>query len=186
MEYCKWINCELTDEKILQGHEETTNLCLSVASMMISHHKISEYLSKPEIGQWATSLCLLLIDIMIVRFAIISNQVALCPAFKVASDEKQETPTMVASIKLNELFSDLTNKESKAKILMPEFWFQPYKAMVIGLCRLDKFTSYMRIPPGIFFCLVCFSTFSISSCLFAIGFCFVDFRTLDFGMVTHD
>ena len=164
MEYCKWVNCELTDEKIIQGHEETTNLCLSVASMMISHHKISEYLSKPEIGQWATSLCLLLIDIVIVRFAIISNQVALCPAFKVASDEKQETPTMVASIKLNELFSDLTNKESKAKILMPEFWFQPYKAMVIGLCRLDKFTSYMRIPPGT--CLLFTTIYKSAVCLY--------------------
>ena len=155
IEFCKWLNCNLTDEKILQGREETTCLCLNVASMILAHPKISEYLSKTpaskhaSIGDdlWSTSICLLLNDIVLVKFAILSNQVPLCPAFKVASEEDQETPTMVASIKLNELLTDLSCKDSKARNLMPDCWYKPYKSMVIGLCRLDKFTSYMRIPP---------------------------------------
>ena len=157
IEYCKWINCDLLDEKVLQGKEETSCLCLQTASKILAHPKVSKYLSKnhgsgasttkDNDDLWSTSMCLLINDIMFVRFEFSSNQVPTCPAFKVASEESQETPTMVASMKLNELLTDLTNKDSKARSLMPDCWYKPYKGLIIGLCRLDKFTSYMRIPP---------------------------------------
>lgn len=46
MEFCKWINCDLKDEKILQGREETTSLCFHVVALALSHKSISAFLCK--------------------------------------------------------------------------------------------------------------------------------------------
>lgn len=77
-----------------------------------------------------------------------THQVPICPAFKVAADEDQTTPCIAACIQLNELFTDLMLfSQSKAKKAMPSNWFRSYESILIGLCRLEKFTLYMRIPP---------------------------------------
>ena len=43
-EYCKWINCDLRDEKIDQGREETSSLCLKVVALALSHKRIADFL----------------------------------------------------------------------------------------------------------------------------------------------
>ena len=30
---------------------------------------------------------------------------------------------------------------------MPSYWYKSYEQILIGLCRLDKVTQYLRIPP---------------------------------------
>lgn len=151
LEFCKWVNCDLTDEKVVVGKEETSVQCLKVVALALADHQVSEFLSRDQqrTNLWPTSICLLLSDIVLVRYSIgTSNQVPICSAFKVASEEGQETATIVACIKLNDLFTDLLDgKASKAKAVMPRCWFDSYQSIIIGLCRLTKFTSYLRNPP---------------------------------------
>jgi huntingtin len=131
MELAKWVICDLTEEKIVQGCEETASLCLRVTSLALAHDRVSEYLSKDNHQGhgneelWPTSICLCLNDIIEIRFSIIANQVPICSAFKVAFDDGQETATTVASIKLNELFSDLINDPSKTRYTCGKY-FVPF------------------------------------------------------------
>ena len=43
------------------------------------------------------------------------------------------------------LFLDF--RHSKARNVMPSYWYKSYEQILIGLCRLDKVTQYLRIPP---------------------------------------
>ena len=127
MEFCKWINCDLRDEKVVQGREETSNLCLQVLALALNHKRIPDGLCKDQNqrtttteqwtpppppsrngeDRWAASVILLFSDIIDTRFSIITNQVPTCSAFKVAAEEATETPIVAAAIQLNEFFSDM-------------------------------------------------------------------------------
>ena len=56
---------------------------------------------------FAISIVVSLADIVEARFSVSSSHVLICPDFKEAFDIGQETPTMLACIKLNEMFTDL-------------------------------------------------------------------------------
>ena len=44
LEFCKWLNCDLRDEKVLQGREESSSLCLSVTALALNHKRIADFL----------------------------------------------------------------------------------------------------------------------------------------------
>ena len=124
MEFCKWIHCDLSYEDVLPI-EEFGSLCLQIVASALNHPIISGLCK----DSWATSMVLMLNDIIYVRFSItMANQVPICPAFKVAMEESQETPTIMACIKLSELF----NQIGKAEGIMPEAWYQSYKDILLG------------------------------------------------------
>ena len=64
------------------------------------------------------------------------------------SETDEANLTIEAAMQLNELFSDwVAPDKSKAKDKMPSQWRQSYEKILLGLCRLHKFTLYIRIPP---------------------------------------
>ena len=130
MEFCKWIHCDLhgddRDGQFL-AIEEFGSLCLKVVALALNYPTISGHFIICK-DLWATSMVLMLNDIIYVRFSITTNQVPICPAFKVALEESQETPTIMACIKLSELFSQI----GKAEGIMPEVWYQSYKDILLG------------------------------------------------------
>ena len=139
MEFCKWIHCDLhgddRDGQFL-AIEEFGSLCLKVVALALNYPTISGHFIICK-DLWATSMVLMLNDIIYVRFSITTNQVPICPAFKVALEESQETPTIMACIKLSELFSQI----GKAEGIMPEVWYQSYKDILLG----NKQFSYLRV-----------------------------------------
>ena len=131
MEFCKWIHCDLHGDEVatddsgqILAIEEFGSLCLKTVALALNHPTISGLCK----DSWATSMVLMLNDIIYVRFSITTNQVPICPAFKVAMEESQETPTIMACIKLSELFSQI----GKAEGIMPEAWYQSYKDILLG------------------------------------------------------
>ena len=130
MEFCKWLNCDFTEDTEIPM-EQFSSLCLKIVALALNHHKISAFIK----DSWATSMVLMLNDIIYVRFSLTTNQVPICPAFKVAIEESQETPTIMACIKLSELFHQICKAEEN----MPEGWFQSYKDILLGKHFLFSF-----------------------------------------------
>ena len=77
---------------------------------------------------FATSIVISLADIVESRFPVSSSHVLLCPDFKEAFEAGQETPTMLACIKLNEMFTDLLESNDtivSRKEKLPQVWSVP-------------------------------------------------------------
>ena len=85
----------------------------------------------------------------------------ICGQFEELFETGDETPSIVAAIRLNDMFSELTRMyqsngclvesetASCSLIKLPPYWFSHYRDIVIGLSRTSLFTTYIRIPTEI-------------------------------------
>ena len=85
----------------------------------------------------------------------------ICGQFEELFETGDETPSIVAAIRLNDMFSELTRMyqsngglvesetASCSLIKLPTYWFNLFRDIVIGLSRTSLFTTYLRIPTEI-------------------------------------
>ena len=159
------------ENKTHVGYEEIITLCLDVTSRALNNPTIFQNLSSQKSSKKlviSSVFCSLDIFSLQVQpfgtnmFSHGSHSIEpKCWKFDELFESGEETPSIVAAIRLNDMFSQLvrmyqfngcfegseTGFSSMTKL--PPDWFKSYRDIVIALSRTPLFTTYMRIPTEI-------------------------------------
>ena len=158
------------ENRTRMGFEELITLCLDVTSAALNNPLIFQNLSSEKSRKFVISSVFCSLDIFsqqaqnfgtsIFSHGSHSNQ-PICGQFEEIFESGEETPSIVAAIRLNDMLSELilvyqssscsegSEIGSSSLTKLPPDWFKNYRDIVIGLSRTPLFTTYMRIPTEI-------------------------------------
>ena len=153
------------------GFEELITLCLDVTSCAFNNPTIFQNLSSQKSSKKLDiSAVFCALDIYSIQvqpfgtnmFSHGSHSIEpKCWKFDELFESGEETPSIIAAIRLNDMFSELVRmyqlnggfEDSDTRYSrmtkLPQYWFKSFRDIVIGLSRTPLFTTYMRIPTEI-------------------------------------